>query len=357
MAILDLVETPENAQSASDPEGKHGPAEPGAPKEYVLEAEGLVKRFGEKTVVDGISLRVAAGEIVGFLGPNGAGKSTSIAMLTGALRPESGTVAVDGVDLGAHPRRAKQLIGVVPQEIALYPSLSAWQNLKFFAGAYQLPSKVCRERIEWALDVVGLADRAKDKVSSYSGGMQRRVNIAAALLHRPRLLFLDEPTVGVDAQSRNQIFDTVLRLREEHGMSVVYTSHYMPEVEKLCDRIVVVDAGKVLAEGTQQELLRPLGEGILEWSPTLDELALLPAGIDSLASRLSGHGEVEVVEHPAADGPPTLRLQVDSMADSLREVAGIAADHAIGLGGIRLGRPDLESLFLNLTGRRIRDGA
>jgi len=149
----------------------------------------------------------------------------------------------------------------------------------------------------------------------------------------------------------------VLRLREEHGMSVVYTSHYMPEVEKLCDRIVVVDAGKVLAEGTQQELLRPLGEGILEWSPTLDELALLPAGIDSLAARLSGHGEVEVVEHPAADGPPTLRLQVNSMADSLREVAGIAADHAIGLGGIRLGRPDLESLFLNLTGRRIRDGA
>ena len=323
----------------------------------VLKAEGLVKRFGERTVVDGIGLHVAVGEIVGFLGPNGAGKSTSIAMLTGALRPDAGTVHVDGVDLAAEPRRAKRLIGIVPQEIALYPTLTARQNLRFFAGAYRLPRRLCSERIAWALEVVDLADRADDRVSSYSGGMQRRVNIAAALLHRPRLLFMDEPTVGVDAQSRNQIFEAVLRLRDEFGMSVVYTSHYMPEVERLCDQFVVVDGGRVLAEGTRRELLSPLGEGLLEWSPTVEELALLPDGIEGLAARLARHGEIEVVPAATGEGPATLRLRAGRMADALREVAEVAADHAIGLGGIRLGRPDLESLFLSLTGRHVRDGA
>jgi len=346
MTIQELEElvAPEPLPQSQDTETTH-----------VLRATGLAKKFGDRAVVDGVSLSVAPGEIVGFLGANGAGKSTTIAMLTGALRPDAGTITVDGVDLAADPKRAKALIGVVPQEIALYPSLSALQNLKFFAGAYKLPRKVQAERIAWALDVVGLTDRAKERVSSYSGGMQRRVNIAAALLHRPRVLFLDEPTVGVDAQSRNQIFETVLRLRDEHGVSVVYTSHYMPEVEKLCDRLVIVDGGRVLAEGTQKELLEPLGEGLLEWAPSGEELALLPAGIGGLAAALAGHGEVSVVDAEAA--APALRVRVRDMAHSLRDVTRIAAEHGIGLGGIRLGRPDLESLFLNLTGRRLRDGA
>ncbi|MEY9926773.1 ABC-2 type transport system ATP-binding protein [Catenulispora sp. GP43] len=347
MAWLDV------AQADPEPAG----ARVREPRAVVLNADSLVKRFGDRTVVDGISVRVAVGEIVGFLGPNGAGKSTSIAMFTGALRPDTGTVHVDGVDMAAEPRRAKRLIGVVPQEIALYPSLSARQNLRFFAGAYRLPNKLRRERIAWALDVVDLADRADDRVSSYSGGMQRRVNIAAALLHQPRLLFMDEPTVGVDAQSRDQIFAAVLRLRDELGMSVVYTSHYMPEVERLCDRFVVVDDGRVIAEGTHGELLRPLGEGLLEWSATEQELALLPDGVQSLAARLARHGEIEVVPAPSGQGPDVLRLRAHSMAGALREVAQIAADHTIGLGGIRLGRPDLESLFLSLTGRHVRDGA
>ncbi|NUR60184.1 MAG: ABC transporter ATP-binding protein [Catenulispora sp.] len=344
---------PEKAPAAAD----QAEAPDGGLDAPVLLAEGLTKRFGDRTVVDGISLRVGVGEIVGFLGPNGAGKSTSIAMLTGALRPDAGTVRVAGVDLAAEPRRAKRLIGVVPQEIALYPSLTARQNLRFFAGAYRLPAGLRRERIAWALDVVDLADRADDRVSAYSGGMQRRVNIAAALLHRPRLLFMDEPTVGVDAQSRNQIFEAVLRLRDELGMAVVYTSHYMPEVERLCDRFVVVDGGRVLAAGTHRELLRPLGEGLLEWAPTGAELARLPDGLEGLAARLARHGDLQVLPPSAGDGPATLRLRAGRMSDALHEVAQIAADHGIGLGGIRLGRPDLESLFLTLTGRHVRDGA
>ncbi len=321
----------------------------------ILTADGLVKKFGDKAVVDGVSLHVGRGEILGFLGPNGAGKSTTIAMLTGALAPDAGTITVDGTAFTADPMRAKALIGVVPQEIALYPSLTARQNLAFFAGAYKLGRKVRTERIDWALEVAGLTDRAGDKVSSYSGGMQRRVNIAAALLHKPRLLFLDEPTVGVDAQSRNQIFETVLRLRAEFGMSVVYTSHYMPEVEQLCDRIVIVDAGQVIAEGTQHELLRPLGAGLLEWSLNEAELALLEKGIEDLAVAFTSHGEVTVTN--SADDTPTLRVRVESMPETLRKVSDLADQHGLGLGGIRLGRPDLESLFLDLTGRQIRDGA
>ncbi|GAA1250783.1 linearmycin resistance ATP-binding protein LnrL [Kitasatospora nipponensis] len=321
----------------------------------ILAAEGLVKRYGERAVVDGVSLKVATGEILGFLGPNGAGKSTTIAMLTGALAPDAGTIAVDGLDLAAEPRRAKALIGVVPQEIALYPSLSARQNLAFFAGAYGLGRAVREERISWALEVVGLTDRAGDRVSSFSGGMQRRVNIAAALLHRPRLLFLDEPTVGVDAQSRNQIFETVLRLRTEFGMSVVYTSHYMPEVEQLCDRIVIVDEGRVIAEGSQQELLAPLGQGLLEWSLNAAEQAALPNGIEDLAVAFTQHGEITLTT--VGEDVPTLRVRVEDMPATLRRVSELATEHGLGLGGIRLGRPDLESLFLDLTGRQIRDGA
>ncbi|MDH6135326.1 ABC-2 type transport system ATP-binding protein [Kitasatospora sp. MAA4] len=323
--------------------------------EDVLTADGLVKKFGDRAVVDGVSLYVGKGEILGFLGPNGAGKSTTIAMLTGALAPDAGSILVNGVEFAADPMRAKALIGVVPQEIALYPSLTARQNLAFFAGAYKLGRKVREERINWALEVAGLTDRAGDKVSSYSGGMQRRVNIAAALLHQPQLLFLDEPTVGVDAQSRNQIFETVLKLRAEFGMSVVYTSHYMPEVEQLCDRIVIVDGGRVLAEGTQQELLEPLGEGLLEWSLNAVEAGLLKKGIETLAVAFTAHGETTVTT--SGDNTPTLRVRVKDMPATLRKVSDLACEHGLGLGGIRLGRPDLESLFLDLTGRQIRDGA
>ena len=180
-------------------------------------------------------------------------------MLSGALRPDAGSIGVNGVDMLAKPRVARRLVGVVPQGIALCPTLSAEQNLRFFTGVYRIPRKERAERVAWALDVVGLSDRAKDRVSTFSGGMKRRVNIAAGMPHRPRLLFLDGPTVGVDAQSRNAIFDTVLRLRAELDMSVVYTSHYMNEVERLCDRVVIIDHGRSIANGSQEELLAAAG--------------------------------------------------------------------------------------------------
>ena len=320
---------------------------------YTLQAEGLGKRFGDRQAVASLSLSVREGEIVGFLGPNGAGKSTAIAMLTGALPPDHGTVTVCGHDLWAAPARAKPLIGVVPQEIALYPSLSARQNLEFFAEVYRVPRRERASRIAWALEVVALADRAADRVTGFSGGMQRRVNIAAALLHRPRLLFLDEPTVGVDAQSRNQIFETVRALRTEFGMSVVYTSHYMPEVEELCDRVVIVDQGRVRAEGSQEELVAPLGGSVLHWSPSRSELAALTDGIDTLADALRGAGEVSVTTGPG--GTPVLRVQAAAPDRLLRDLSRTAARHELSLAGVRLERPGLESLFLDLTGRDIRE--
>ncbi|WP_407555184.1 ABC transporter ATP-binding protein [Streptomyces sp. Pv4-95] len=326
---------------------------PERPTPYALQAEDIGKRFGDRQAVASLCLSVREGEIVGFLGPNGAGKSTAIAMLSGALPPDSGTVTVCGHDLWAAPARAKPLIGVVPQEIALYPSLSARQNLEFFSEVYRVPRHERASRIAWALEVVALADRAADRVTGFSGGMQRRVNIAAALLHRPRLLFLDEPTVGVDAQSRRQIFETVRALRTELGMSVVYTSHYMPEVEELCDRVVIVDQGRVLAEGSQEELLAPLGGSVLYWSPSGSELAALAGGIDTLADALRGAGEVSVTTGPG--GTPVLRVRAGAPDRLLRDLPRTAARHGLSLAGVRLERPGLESLFLDLTGRDIRE--
>lgn len=335
----------------------YGPVPPPARigRDDILTAGGLTKSFGSRTVVDDLSLRVGAAEILGFLGPNGAGKSTAIAMLSGVLAPDRGDVVIDGIALtGRSARRARSRIGVVPQEIALYPSLTARQNLGFFAGVQGLRGSARAERTDWALEVVGLADRAGDTVASYSGGMQRRLNIAAGLLHRPALVFLDEPTVGVDAQSRGLIFETVLRMRRELGMSVVYTSHYMPEVEQLCDRVVIIDHGKALAEGTVPDLVAPLGDGVLHWDLPAAALEALDGGRSALLGALTAHG---AAASAGGHGGSALAVTTDDLARTLRAVADLAERHRLPLGGLRLARPDLETLFLNLTGRALRDGA
>ncbi|MFE0101581.1 ABC transporter ATP-binding protein [Streptomyces sp. NPDC059009] len=316
----------------------------------VLEATGLTKRFGRRTAVDALSFDVAEGEIVGFLGANGAGKSTSIAMLSGSLTPDAGTVRVGGVDLAAHPAAAKRQLGVVPQDIALYPTLTGRQNLRFFAGAQGLSRRERAHAVRWALDAVGLADRGRDSVATYSGGMRRRLNIAAGVLHRPRLLFLDEPTVGVDPQSRHQIFETVRRMRADHGMAVVYTSHYMPEVEQLCDRVVILDGGRILAAGTCAELVAPLGGGILVWPLDPGELAALPEGVTTVAVALRNAGDVTV------EGA-TIRVRVEGMRRTLTEVLRVASELNLCVGGLRVLHPDVETLFLDLTGRTLRDGS
>ncbi len=210
-----------------------------------------------------IDLDVAKGEILGLLGPNGAGKTTTISMACGVVTPTRGAVTIGGIALASQPRAAKLKLGLVPQDLALFAELSALQNLAWFGSLYNLSGARLAERVDWALGVVGLRDRARDVVRTYSGGMQRRLNIAAGLLHKPELLILDEPTVGVDPQSRNHIFDTVRGLRAD-GMTVIYTTHYMEEVEALCDRVAIMDHGDVVALGSLDELIaQHAGKGIL----------------------------------------------------------------------------------------------
>ncbi|MCW5804554.1 MAG: ABC transporter ATP-binding protein, partial [Deltaproteobacteria bacterium] len=243
-----------------------------------LSLRGLGKDYGARTAVGAIDLDVVRGECLGLLGPNGAGKTTTISMASGVVTPTRGTVAIGGVELARDPRGAKQKLGLVPQELAIYEELSALQNLAYFGALYGLAGKTLADRIAWALGVVGLRDRAGEQVKRYSGGMKRRINLAAGLLHEPELLILDEPTVGVDPQSRNHIFETVRDLNAR-GMTVIYTTHYMEEVEALCDRVAIVDAGAIVATGTVAELIAAhAGKGVEL------ELAGEPAAIDRAAA-------------------------------------------------------------------------
>ena len=221
----------------------------------MLGANELWKSYGAKTAVSGVSLEARPGEIVGLLGPNGAGKSTTVAMLCGLTRPDRGAVTLGGDPIGEDSSPVKRRIGLVPQDISLFEDLPAWGNLELFGALYGIKGELLRQRAQAALELVGLADHAKAKPNTFSGGMKRRLNIACALVHDPDVLLLDEPTVGVDPQSRNAIFDNLETLRAR-GKALVYTTHYMEEAERLCDRIVIVDGGKVIASGTQEELCR-----------------------------------------------------------------------------------------------------
>ncbi|HWH31108.1 MAG TPA: ABC transporter ATP-binding protein [Egibacteraceae bacterium] len=239
----------------------------------VLRCEGLRQAYGRRVAVDGVGFTIAEGEAYGLLGPNGAGKTTTISMLCGLLSPDAGHVEVAGHRMDAEPFAAKALIGYVPQELALYPDLSARENLTFFGRVQGLSGAELRARVAHALEVAGLVDRAGDRVEAYSGGMKRRVNIAVGLLHRPKLLVLDEPTVGVDPQSRAAILDTVQALNAD-GMALLYTSHYMEEVERVCHRIGILDEGRLIAEGTHDELVGLVGAQPGAPRPTLESVFL-----------------------------------------------------------------------------------
>ena len=311
--------------------------------EPVLVCRDLRKRYGERTAVDGVGFEIAAGECYGLLGPNGAGKTTTISMLCGLLHRDGGEVFVDGRPVHEGATSAKAAIGFVPQDIALYDELTAEDNLAFFGRLYGLDGVRLKERIDFALSVVGLADRGKDRVGSYSGGMKRRANIAAGLLHEPKLLVLDEPTVGVDPQSRHAILETVDGFGRE-GMAVLYTTHYMEEAERLCDRVGVIDEGRLVAEGTRRELVAQVGGR--------DRVKVTVAvGAPALAEKLRGAAgvdQVEVVEGGlevlAAEGRRVLRTVVEA-ADAV----GVEVD------GIELVQLDLEAVFLHLTGKALRD--
>jgi ABC-2 type transport system ATP-binding protein len=333
----------------------------------ILEAQGLTKRYGEAVAVDRIDLMVEEGEIFGLLGPNGAGKTTTISMLTGVLEPTAGDARIGGRDIRDDARAVKQMCGLVPQDLALYPTLSARANLQFFGRIYGLRGRELDERIDDVLEVVALSDRADDAIESFSGGMKRRINIAAGLVHRPRLLFLDEPTVGVDPQSRNHIFESVQQLNRDRGMSIIYTSHYMEEVELLCDRVAIVDQGKVIADDTIKDLVATLGGGVIELGlESLDEGMLadirgLPAVAEvsliqpSTPSLLSGDADETAAEAAGSAAGPTLKIQCVRSQEALVQVFGYLNERDLSFTSLRILEPNLESVFLHLTGKRLRD--
>ena len=309
----------------------------------VLKCSGLRKRFGERQAVDGVGFEIAPGETYGLLGPNGAGKTTTISMICGILARDEGEVLVAGEPLDIGTTHAKRLVGLVPQELAIYPDLSARENLDYFGRLYGMRGDALRSRIREVLDVVELTDRERDRTAGYSGGMKRRLNIAIGLLHGPRLLVLDEPTVGVDPQSRNAILSSVETLGQE-GIGILYTTHYMEEAERLCDRVGIVDQGRIVAEGTRPELVRLVGEtdrvslGASGNVRAAAEALRLIEGVQDVTTR---DGGLEVIVPEAATMLPGLLEVVTHAGASVRSVDVV--------------EPDLEAVFLHLTGKALRD--
>ncbi len=331
----------------------------------ILAVENLVKKYGDVKAVKGISFMVQEGEVFGLLGPNGAGKTQTISMLTGVIPPTSGTARIGGHDINTHMNRVKRLNGLVPQDLALYPTLSARANLNFFGRIYGLGGKDLKERVGDVLRVVALTDRADDPVETFSGGMKRRVNIAAGLVHHPQLLFLDEPTVGVDPQSRNHIFESVVRLNRERGMSIVYTSHYMEEVEMLCSRVAIIDQGEIIALDTIKNLIAMLGGGIIHVGlqqvddALLRQLAALPAVKQAtLASQTAPApatpGEKQAQATPTS-GYTIVKIETEHSQDALVNLIGFLSERDIPLASLEILEPNLESVFLHLTGKKLRE--
>ena len=315
----------------------------------MLQAHELCKAYGTRQVVAGVSLSVEPGQIVGLLGPNGAGKSTTVAMICGLTAPDSGEVRLAGTRIEDDASPAKKRIGLVPQDIALYEDLPAMGNLEIFGALYGVHGVLLRERSQAALELVGLADRARDKPSTFSGGMKRRLNIACALVHDPDILLLDEPTVGIDPQSRNAIFDNLETLKAR-GKAMVYTTHYMEEAERLCDRIVIIDHGRVIANDTLAGLYRQLPV-----SATLDiELASGTEKAVDMNALLNALLQVPGVK-TAAQENGRLTVGLDSLTASASTVLAWLAAHGHTVNRINSGRANLETLFLTLTGRQLRD--
>jgi ABC-2 type transport system ATP-binding protein len=309
----------------------------------ILHCSGLEKRFGTLKAVDGVGFEIAPGETYGLLGPNGAGKTTTVSILCGLLERDAGEVTVAGVPMHPSATRSKAHVGYVPQDIALYPDLSGRENLKFFGRLYGLTGSDLDGRVARMLDVVGLSDRSSERVEHYSGGMKRRLNIAAGLLHDPKLLVLDEPTVGVDPQSRNAILENVTALAES-GLAVLYTTHYMEEAERLCDRVGIIDEGKIIAEGTRRELVAKVGQR--------DRVEL--SGKGALARFATAAKRLKDV-HDATVGDETVQLLVRSGRDLLPKLLEVADRSGVQVTSVDVVEPDLEAVFLHLTGKALRD--
>jgi ABC-2 type transport system ATP-binding protein len=309
----------------------------------ILECRDLRKSYGRRLAVDGVGFTVAPGEAYGLLGPNGAGKTTTISMICGLLARDAGEVTVDGKRLDTDTTGAKSAIGYVPQDLAIYPDLTARENLRFFGRLYGLGGDGLDARVGGVLETVGLADRADERTDRFSGGMKRRLNIAVGLLHGPKLLVLDEPTVGVDPQSRNAILDSVEALGEE-GMSVLYTTHYMEEAERLCDRVGIIDEGQIRAEGTRRELVALVGQRdrvVLAATGDLDRATAACRALDGVDEATREEQGIGLI---VRDARRLLPLILETAAESGTVVSGV-----------EVVEPNLEAVFLHLTGKALRD--
>lgn len=313
--------------------------------EMILQAHNLHKQYEKVHAVQGISFDIQQGEIFSLLGPNGAGKTTTISMLSCLLSPTEGDALIDGHSVRTQANAVKRVIGVVPQEIALYPDLTARENLRFWGGMYNLSGARLKERVEETLEIAGLSDRANEKVETYSGGMKRRINIAVGLLHEPKVLFMDEPTVGIDPQSRRRILDTVLELNQR-GLTVLYTTHYMEEAAELSRRIGIVDHGKLIALGTQDELTKLVGES--------DTVRIGISGVSDTQALLAALGALSGVQHAGLE-EDELVLQATNANARLSQIIGAISAAGGQVKSIKVAEPNLEAVFLHLTGRALRD--
>jgi ABC-2 type transport system ATP-binding protein len=311
----------------------------------ILEVKDLVKKYGDFTAVGGISFDIKEGEIFSLLGPNGAGKTTTISMLSTLYTPTSGEATIGGHSVTKEPMDVRNMIGVIPQELALYDDLTARENLIFWGQMYGLSGRTLRIRVDEVLEQIGLADKARNRVKTYSGGMKRRVNIGVGLLHKPSLLFMDEPTVGIDPQSRRAILDSVKALNQQ-GMTVLYTTHYMEEAEELSDRVGILDHGELIALGTQAELNRQVGENdtlILHIDENQNGEALAAA-----ARKIRSVLKADITDH-------TVAVIAPEAEDIMAPVIIQANELGIKIRSVDIKEPDLEAVFLSLTGRALRD--
>jgi ABC-2 type transport system ATP-binding protein len=313
--------------------------------DFILTADDLYKSYGGQPAVQGISFGIRRGEVFSLLGPNGAGKTTTLSMLSCLIAPTRGDATVAGHSVRREPGAVKRVIGVVPQEIALYRALSARENLLFWGQMYGLGGAELRRRVEEVLELVGLRERAKDRIETYSGGMQRRINLAAGLLHRPQVVFMDEPTVGIDPQSRRNILDMVKQLNAQ-GMTVLYTTHYMEEAQELSSRIGIIDHGKLIALGTLAELVRLVGE---------EDIVELQVGTESTPPELlRAFAGVNGVSQASRENS-SLRLLARDGHAALPELITLANSSGTRVTNVSIREPNLEAVFLHLTGRALRD--
>jgi ABC-2 type transport system ATP-binding protein len=308
-----------------------------------LEVKGLKKSYKKQIAVDGIDFSLNEGEIFGLLGPNGAGKSTTISMLAGLIKPSGGDITMEGRSILKVPNEIKKIMGLVPQEIALYPTLSARENLKFWGRMYGMDSVRLKERMDDVLRILGLTERADHRIDTYSGGMKRRINIGAALLHQPKLLIMDEPTVGIDPQSRKHILDMVLDLNRQ-GMTILYTSHYMEEVEYLCHRVAIMDRGRIIASGTKEELKTMVGDA------------------DKVVVEVENYQQYMVDTLRILEGVQTVMVEKENIIILVKDGRKRLADivkvfnyDGCKVNSVSIREPDLEGVFLHLTGRALRD--